>query len=37
MTTALALRDHVLAGPIGSLDQYMQQVSSVPVLSAEAT
>jgi RNA polymerase sigma-32 factor len=35
MTTALALRDQVLAGPIGSLDQYMQQVSSVPVLSAE--
>jgi RNA polymerase sigma-32 factor len=35
MTTALALRDQVLAGPIGSLDQYMQQVGSVPVLSAE--
>jgi RNA polymerase sigma-32 factor len=35
MTTALALRDQMLAGPLGSLDQYMQQVSSVAVLSAE--
>jgi RNA polymerase sigma factor (sigma-70 family) len=35
MTTALALRDRMLAGPLGSLDQYMQHVSAVPVLSAE--
>jgi RNA polymerase sigma-32 factor len=35
MTTAVALRDQMLAGPLGSLDQYMQQLSAVPVLSAE--
>ena len=37
MTTALALRntDHMLAGPVGSLDHYIQQVIAVPVLSAE--
>jgi RNA polymerase sigma-32 factor len=37
MTTALTRRtdDFMLAGPLGSLDQYMQAVSSVPVLSAE--
>ena len=37
MTTALARRtdDLILTGPVGSLDQYMQAVHSVPVLSAE--
>jgi RNA polymerase sigma-32 factor len=35
MTTALALRDQMLAGPVGSLEQYMQHVSAVPVLSVE--
>jgi RNA polymerase sigma-32 factor len=37
MSTALALRnaDNMLAGPVGSLDHYIQQVSAVPVLSAE--
>jgi RNA polymerase sigma-32 factor len=37
MTTALARRpeDLILAGPVGSLDHYMQAVHSVPVLSAE--
>jgi RNA polymerase sigma-32 factor len=37
MTTALALRnnDHVLAGPVGSLDAYIQAVGAVPVLSKE--
>ncbi|NNF52362.1 MAG: RNA polymerase sigma factor RpoH [Gammaproteobacteria bacterium] len=37
MTTALALRDHSLAltGPVGSLDAYVQNVSSIPVLSRE--
>ena len=36
MTTALALRpdDLVLAGPIGSLEQYIQAVNSTPILSA---
>jgi RNA polymerase sigma-32 factor len=35
MTTALALRDQMLAGPLGSLDHYIQQVNAVPMLSAE--
>ena len=37
MTTALARKtdDFMLIGPVGSLDQYMQAVNSVPVLSAE--
>ena len=37
MTTALAIRDRdlVLAGPIGSLDHYIQVVSSVDILSLE--
>lgn len=37
MTTALATRNTelMLAGPIGSLDQYIQAVNTVPVLSAE--
>ena len=37
MTTALALRqdEFMLRGPLGSLDQYIQSVSSIPVLSAE--
>ena len=37
MTTALALRnnDLALSGPLGSLDQYIQQVTAIPVLSAE--
>jgi len=37
MTTALALKDHSLAltGPVGSLDAYVQTVSSIPVLSRE--
>ncbi len=37
MTAALAHRDHslVLAGPVGSLDAYMQAVSGIPVLSRE--
>jgi RNA polymerase sigma-32 factor len=35
MTTALALRENMLSGPLGSLDQYIQQVGAVPVLSAE--
>ncbi len=37
MTTALARMDHslVLAGPVGSLDAYIQAVSSIPVLSRE--
>lgn len=35
MTTALVLRDQMLAGPLGSLDQYMQQISTVPVLTVE--
>ena len=35
-SAALTLRDRnlVLAGPLGSLDQYMQAVSAIPVLSA---
>jgi len=35
VTTAVALRDSdfMLAGPIGSLDQYMQAVGTVPVLT----
>ncbi len=37
MTTALATtsRDLVLAGPVGSLDAYIQAVGSIPVLSKE--
>ncbi len=37
MTTALALRkqDQMLAGPVGSLDAYIQAVGAVPVLSKE--
>ena len=35
MTTALALREQMLSGPLGSLDQYMQQVGTVAVLSVE--
>jgi RNA polymerase sigma-32 factor len=37
MTTAVATvnRDVVLAGPIGSLDAYIQAVGSIPVLSKE--
>ena len=37
MSTALTLRnsDRMLAGPLGSLDHYIQQVNAVPVLSAE--
>jgi RNA polymerase sigma-32 factor len=35
MTTALAKRNHdlVLAGPVGSLDSYIQAVGAIPVLS----
>jgi RNA polymerase sigma-32 factor len=37
MTTALAAKNHdlVLAGPVGSLDAYIQAVGSVPVLTKE--
>jgi RNA polymerase sigma-32 factor len=37
MTTALAQRpeEFMLSGPLGSLDQYIHAVNSVPVLSAE--
>jgi RNA polymerase sigma-32 factor len=35
MTTALALRDQLLASPLGSLDHYIHQVNGLPVLSAE--
>jgi RNA polymerase sigma-32 factor len=35
MTTALTLRNQLVASPLGSLDHYIQQVNSVPVLSAE--
>jgi RNA polymerase sigma-32 factor len=37
MTTALASKNHdlALAGPVGSLDAYIQAVGSVPVLSKE--
>jgi RNA polymerase sigma-32 factor len=37
MSTALALRntERMLAGPLGSLDHYFQQVNAIPVLSAE--
>ena len=37
MTTALVTRNHeiALAGPVGSLDAYIQAVGSVPVLSKE--
>ena len=37
MTTAVATTNHdlVLAGPVGSLDAYIQAVGSVPVLSKE--
>ncbi|HEX6997544.1 MAG TPA: RNA polymerase sigma factor RpoH [Gammaproteobacteria bacterium] len=36
-STALALRntDLILAGPVGSLDRYIQAVNSIPMLSAE--
>jgi len=38
MTTAIARRNEelILAGPLGSLDQYISAVNSTPVLSAEA-
>lgn len=37
MTTAIALKNHdlILAGPVGSLDGYIQAVSAVAVLSKE--
>ncbi len=37
MSTAIAQRDHsmFLAGPVGSLDAYVQAVSSIPVLSRD--
>lgn len=37
MTTALTRTDHalILAGPVGSLDAYMQAISRIPVLSRE--
>jgi RNA polymerase sigma-32 factor len=37
MTTSLAIRnsDQMLAGPVGSLDAYIQAVGAVPVLSKE--
>ena len=37
MTTALVTRNHelALAGPVGSLDAYIQAVGSIPVLSKE--
>jgi RNA polymerase sigma-32 factor len=37
MSTALTLRhtDMMLAGPLGSLDQYIQQVNAIEMLSAE--
>ena len=37
MTAAVALRNQelMLAGPVGSLDAYIQAVGSVPVLSKE--
>lgn len=37
MSTELALRDcnQVLAGPLGSIDSYIHQVTSIPVLTAE--
>ncbi len=37
MTTALATmnKDLILAGPVGSLDSYIQAVGAVPVLSKE--
>ncbi|MBT8082329.1 MAG: RNA polymerase sigma factor RpoH [Gammaproteobacteria bacterium] len=37
MTTALATRNHeiALAGPVGSLDAYIQAVGAIPVLSRE--
>lgn len=37
MTTALATRNHelALAGPVGSLDAYIQAVGSIPVLAKE--
>ncbi|MDX1561926.1 MAG: RNA polymerase sigma factor RpoH [Gammaproteobacteria bacterium] len=37
MSQAIALRreDQMLAGPLGSLDHYIQQVNAIPVLSAE--
>jgi RNA polymerase sigma-32 factor len=37
MSTAVALRreDHMLTGPLGSLDHYIQQANAVPVLDVE--
>ena len=37
MTTAIAIRDSnkILAGPVGSLDAYIQAVGGIPVLSKE--
>ena len=37
MTTALVTRNHeiALAGPVGSLDAYIQAVGAIPVLSKE--
>ena len=37
MTTALATmnKDLILAGPVGSLDSYIQAVGSIPVLSKD--
>ena len=37
MTTAVAVRtaDQILAGPVGSLDAYIQAVGAIPVLSKE--
>ncbi len=37
MTTALATRNYeiALAGPVGSLDAYIQAVGAIPVLSKE--
>ena len=37
MTTALVTRNHeiALAGPVGSLDAYIQAVGVIPVLSKE--
>ena len=35
MSHALTVRDHVLSGPLGSLDHYIQQVNALPVLSAD--
>ena len=37
MTTAVATTNHdlILAGPVGSLDAYIQAVGAIPVLSKE--